>query len=144
MKCQFGERDGGFTLLEMLVVLAVLALVSAITIPALTNRQMSEAERTADVIQSMLIAAREKSIAANREVLVDFDLTKRTLSIDGAPEKLSEDVQIKISSEATRVAQLARIRFFPDGGSSGGRIVVDERIAIDVNWVTATVSQGAP
>jgi general secretion pathway protein H len=138
------KRADGFTLLEMLVVLAVLALVSAITIPALTKRQMSETERTADIIQSALIAAREKSIAANREVRVDFDLSTRTLSTDGATQKLSDDVQIRITSEATRVAQSARIRFFPDGGSSGGRIVVDDAIAIDVNWVTATVSQGAP
>src|SRR4051794_17235538 len=60
------RRPAGFTLIELLVVILIVLLVSAITlptvIPALSNRQVSEAAR---ILQAGLAGARDAAIRAN-------------------------------------------------------------------------------
>jgi prepilin-type N-terminal cleavage/methylation domain-containing protein len=60
------RRARGFTLVELLVVILIILLVSAVTlplvIPAISNRQMSEAAR---ILQGGLVAARDSAIRNN-------------------------------------------------------------------------------
>ena len=61
-----GRSSGGFTLVEMLVVITIILLVSAVTlpviVPALTNRQVGESAR---ILQAALSGARDAAIRAN-------------------------------------------------------------------------------
>lgn len=60
------RRTGGFTLVELLVVIVIVLLVSAVTlptvIPALSNRQVVEAAR---IVQASLAGARDSAIRHN-------------------------------------------------------------------------------
>jgi prepilin-type N-terminal cleavage/methylation domain-containing protein len=60
------QRSAGFTLVELLIVIFIILLVSAVTlplvVPALANRQVSEAAR---ILQAGLAGARDAAIRAN-------------------------------------------------------------------------------
>lgn len=60
------RRAGGFTLVELMVVLVIVLLISAVAlpaiIPALSNRQVTSA---AQILQAGLVAARDAAVRAN-------------------------------------------------------------------------------
>ena len=76
------RRPGGFTLVELLVVVFIVILVSAVTLPAvlpaLSNRQVSEAAR---ILQAALASARDAAIHANAprgiRLIPDYTLSTR-------------------------------------------------------------------
>lgn len=97
-----GRPPGGFTLVELLVVVFIVILVSAVTLPAvlpaLQNRQVTEAAR---ILQAALAGARDAAIHANapRGIRLIPDLTlsdvgtvggrlvaSRILAIEPAPD----------------------------------------------------------
>jgi prepilin-type N-terminal cleavage/methylation domain-containing protein len=61
-----GRRISGFTLIEVLVVLAMILIVSAVALPtvlpALSHRQVSEAAR---ILQAEIVGARDRAIRSN-------------------------------------------------------------------------------
>ena len=76
------DRNAGFTLLEMLAALAVIALVSAISIPAL--RPPSDAMRLEAAARQMAAAlrlTRARAIAANAEQIGRASCRERVCSV---------------------------------------------------------------
>jgi|SRR5262245_30598792 general secretion pathway protein H len=139
--------DGGMTLVEVLVVMAVLALVAAIAMPSvrLPSRGPPLGVIAAD-IAAKLRAARALAIAQNREVAFAFDAKARTYAVEstGPPEPLPPEAELSITTarHLVRGSEEARLVFFADGTSSGGTIrLTHERrsIAIAVAWLTGVV-----
>ena len=93
---------------------------------------------------------------SNSTAWVEVDLGSRRLTI--ADERASIEVRALperfgyelITARTERVtAERGRIRFFPEGSSTGGRLTVSngrESQSVDVDWLTGRVSlgQGAP
>src|SRR3954451_20228381 len=85
-------RSRGFTLVELLVVVVIVILVSAVTLPAiisgLQNRQVNEGAR---VLQAALAGARDASILANapRGIRLLPDLTLSDLTATGKGRTLT-------------------------------------------------------
>jgi general secretion pathway protein H len=127
------RASAGFTLIEMLVVLAVLALVLGLVIthgPVRSHRL--ELDAAARRVAGALRLARSRAIAEERTIVFALDVGGYRLDRD-APTTWSSDV----SSEGNR-----RVVFTPDGGSSGARIVLrdgDRAVAIGVDWLTGRV-----
>jgi general secretion pathway protein H len=135
------------TLVEVLVVMAILAMVAAVAMPSvrLPSRGPPLGLVAAD-IAAKLRAARALAIAQNREIAFAFDAKVRTYAVDGIgrPEPLPSeaDLSIRTARQLVRGSEEARLVFFADGTSSGGtiRLTHDRRsVAITVAWLTGVV-----
>ena len=144
-----GKRSArGFTLLELMVVLVVLAVLAAMGLPlfsnALPGMRFAGAARA---LAADLRDARRRAIAGNREVALTIDLAGRRYGLDGEglEHALPADAHISFRTARFEVqgAQVASIRFFPDGSSTGGRIRLSSgarRYQVGVDWLTGRVS----
>jgi len=137
----------GFTLLELLVVLAILGLVLTLATPGL-GRALPGMELRAEArtIASALREARALAVGRNDETTLIIDLSGPTLRLgDRPPIRLSPRLGISLltaSSESTGRGS-GGISFFPDGTSTGGRVALvlgESRRDVVVDWLTGTVS----
>jgi general secretion pathway protein H len=138
-----GARAAGFTLVEMLVVLALIGLVGGLSAQLLRPPPANlRVEAAARVLCATLRATRTRAIATNAEAAVTIDLARKTFySPVGGEAALPDDatVEIDVASSQRQSSQLAGILFFPDGASTGGDVVIQlygRRAKIDVNWLT--------
>ena len=141
------ERCAGFTLIEVIVTLAILGL--ALVIVAGYKPPWSSGlglKGTASELASGLRLARSEAIASNRPVLFDLDVTGHVYRVGaGAQRRLPANLSIELLTIAgeNRRANVGDIRFNPDGSSTGGRIVLADgtrRTAVGVDWLTGRVS----
>lgn len=137
----------GFTLLELLVTLAVvsLALVLVLGYKAPWSTGLS-LRATASTLASQLRLARSQAIADNRPILFVVDLDGHRYRV-GNGEEHDLPRRIKLALLTVAGERLGKttgsIRFNPDGSSTGGRISLAEggqQIAVGVNWLTGRVS----
>jgi general secretion pathway protein H len=137
----------GFTLVELLIVLAIMALVMTYAPPLIVNALPGLRLQTAThEIGAALRAARGMAVAENREAVFTLDTETGRYRGDGAGEgRLSGDLGISfVTARSEQIDRAtARIRFFPDGGSTGGSITLGrgERVGtVTVDWLTGRVS----
>ena len=141
------EMSRGFTLVELMVVIAVIALVTGLATPLLYRVLPGlQIEAAAKDLSATLRRARSAAIGGNRAALVEFDVAAASYQRlpDGDVEDLPEGVGIALI--AARSEQLdedrGRIRFYPDGSSTGGRITLfnDAReLKMRVDWFNGRV-----
>ena len=136
----------GFTLVELLVVLAIAALLMT-AVPGLFSAAFpglelkSAARRTA----ATLTLARETAIRGGRDVRLLVDIEARRLDLEGYRAlQLPERLEIRLDAAARELIDDRRggIRFFPDGSSTGGRIVLssgERGYQVGVNWLTGRI-----
>ena len=142
------SAEAGFTLLELLVVLAIIGLLAA-SIPGFVLRDnktldlQNATKRIADGLQSTQTAA----IVGNRDKLFGIDVESRQFLVADAkaPVQLPDSINLYfITARQEQIGQSAgQIRFFPDGSSTGGQIRLDLNgllSVIDVDWLTGLVS----
>ena len=143
-----GRRAAGVTLLELLIVLMIIAFVTAIVVPTLgggvSTADLKSATRE---VASGLRYARDQAIAKRTESLLVIDLDARTFSLppDAHLHKLPEKLDLKLfTAQRDLVSEkVGAIRFFPDGGSNGGRITLaagERKFDVDVDWLTGRVA----
>jgi general secretion pathway protein H len=146
--------DNGTSLLEVLIVMAILALVAAVALPSLRapDRAQSLTAVAAD-ITGRLRAARATALAENRDVAFSFDAETRAYAVEGIgpPQQLppAMDLAITTAREFARDARDARLLFFADGTSSGGTIKLshaEQSVTISIAWLTSTIAiaRGSP
>ncbi|MCU0893799.1 MAG: GspH/FimT family pseudopilin [Rhodospirillales bacterium] len=147
-----GRRaTAGFTLFEVLVVLAIVGLVTAVVAPVLFRGLAgTEARTVAREIAAALRQARGEAVAHNTDVAVTFDLSRRAYAVERSrPRPVPDGVAMELYAASAEQldAAVGGIRFFPDGSSTGGQVTIGDgeaRYAIDVDWLTGRVSIGEP
>ena len=141
------ERCCGFTLIEVIVTLAILGI--ALVLVAGYKPPWSSGlglKGTASELASGLRLARSEAIASNRPVVFDLDVTGHLYRVGaGAKRRLPDNLSIELLTiiGENRGARAGDIRFNPDGSSTGGRISLadgKQHMAVGVDWLTGRVS----
>jgi general secretion pathway protein H len=142
-----GARAAGFTLIEVIVVLAILGL--AMTLVVGYKSPMSSGlnlRGSASAVASGLRLARSEAILNNRAVIFDVDLAGHRFRSGTRPaQQLPPGLAIELLtiSGERRNGRRGDIRFNPDGSSTGGRITLADggrKITVGVDWLTGRVS----
>jgi len=139
----------GFTLIEMLIVLTILALVSVVVVPLLARPPdtLRLEAATRDIVGALRLT-RAAAITQNVEMTLIIDADKRTVESPAVQRKLLASdivVQLKIAKPEQVASSRGGFRFFPDGSSTGGDLTLtmrDRKIRVCVNWMTGLAQQG--
>lgn len=140
-----GNSAGGFTLLEMLVVITIVVMLAA-TLPTLRFGTGQSHEEAVREILSTLRQARADAIRNAETIPVVFDLRERRFGMPGQEKELAASINLTLrTARETRTARGEQsIVFFPDGSASGGTIRVErgqEISTINVRWLTGVIRQ---
>lgn len=139
-------RMGGFTLLEVLLVLALMAAAALLAAMAFTGgvegiRLRAESKE----IAAQLRYTRTRAIATGQPQRFRIDPARHVW--EAADEHRGDiDASLSVRFTGARQAQArageGAILFFPDGGSTGGRVTLAAGQAawsVDVAWLTGEV-----
>ncbi|MGI4747825.1 MAG: prepilin-type N-terminal cleavage/methylation domain-containing protein [Janthinobacterium lividum] len=133
---EISDRDSGFTLIEMIVVLVVLALVGSIVLARGPMHSATlDLRATARTMASEMRRIRAGAIATDHDSVFTVDPAQRDYGIrKGTRHGLPAAIAI--------VGIPAPIVFRADGSSSGGVVTLgetDRRLAVHVDWLTGRV-----
>lgn len=139
-----GDTDHGFTLIEMLVVLALLSLAAVIAAPMADGSRKAKAlAATAAELASELRSARATAVRSNIAQTLTIDTASRHYLRDGWQASRAFPPHLDIALDTIRGEQSGpnsgRIRFYPDGSATGGRIVLGNgphTAVVSVDWLT--------
>jgi general secretion pathway protein H len=142
------DRQSGVTLLELLIVLTIMGFVAAIAIPMFSDGvSTTQLKSAAREVAAGLRLARDQAIAQRNETLWQVDVAARAFSVPPDPRvhRLPERIEIKLYAAQSDLANesLGAIRFFPDGGSNGGRVTLgagERKYEVDVDWLTGRIA----
>jgi len=118
------SNQRGFTLLELIITLVVIALAVGLTVPAI-GRSTESLRVRAEVagFSAMLRHARERAIVTRTAQAVVIDPAARRVSrLTGGPEgevRETRPLSERLTVDADPAPALT-VRFEPQGGSSGG------------------------
>ena len=138
----------GFTLLELLVVLAIIGFVLVLVPGFLLRGQPGlDVEVAARALAGALREARADAMQHNREQLFALDVEERVFRAgpDRPPVQIDRAIEVTFQTARQELVgeTIGQIRFFADGSSTGGRIGLsrDERhAAVAVDWLTGLIS----
>ena len=140
------HRARGFTLIELLAAMTIIGLVLAVSVPASARFYESIQYRQAirDVI-TVLGSARFAAVNSGQAQDVFINPKSNELSFKKKRTKLPEGLKLLVTaaSEVNQSDQ-AVIRFYPEGGSSGGDIELERHgsdgVRISVDWLVGRVT----
>ena len=141
-------RTGGFTLLELVVALAIAAVLFAVLLPTgARQRDHAELANAARGVAAALLSTRTQAIMAGKPAAFAIDVDHALYRAAGraAVRQFPPGTEVALYTAATetRGAATGLIRFFPDGSSTGGGVTLGrsgDRIDVMVDWLTGGVS----
>lgn len=142
------HRETGFTLLEVIIVLALGALIYATVLSVPFGKaSAADLKAAARSLASGLRTAQSTAMATRRDALLTVDMESREYLASGEQQAhtLPKSIELKLYTAQTEVTSERRgsIRFYPDGSSTGGRITVssgERKYLVDVDWLTGRVA----
>jgi len=145
-----GDRGAarGVTLLELLIVLAIMAIVAGFMIPMFGGPiSTSELRSAARELAAGLRLAQSEAVSQRRQTFLVLDVAGKRFKVDNDPHehKLPSKVELKLFTAQNDLVteNVGSIRFFPDGGSNGGRITIASgarKFDVDIDWLTGRVA----
>ena len=145
-----GRAQAGFTLLELMAVLALMALFLGLIMPSLLRSWTRESHRAVlRGLSTALRTARSEAVTGQRKVRLFLNLKTGHYRLEGSGQKgvltgmgLTEARLVWQNPEKSR----GYIAFYGDGSSSGGKLALVEpsgrRYLLEVKPITGKVSLG--
>ena len=135
--------EKGYSLVELLTVLAILGLLIAVTGLFLRGKPFSVRVAALD-LASCLRTARAAAIAEHKERVVAIDLERRSYSCPRKSGFFPKESRLLFRTAASEYVRdkTAFLRFFADGGATGGHVFMEEHgqvWAVRVNWLSGSV-----
>jgi type II secretion system protein H len=159
-RCEGGKRGArGFTLLELLVVVALMSLMAGMVVPRMAGSlDRMNARTAARKVSAALRHARSQAAAEKKTFVVQVNFSERTLAVTaishraGSSNSMTREgnpasaltlpaavrfVEVRSSQGHVLTEGLFEVRFTPFGGSSGGEIILGDeenrrfRISLD-------------
>jgi prepilin-type N-terminal cleavage/methylation domain-containing protein len=137
-----------FTLVEVLVVLAIIALVTALLVPGVNSVLRSISDEAPDrLVWGAITAARGRALETNRTVWMSFDAKTRRLSWGEDGLAAGRDLpagtslqflqpkpgdRVLIGGMVVETRELPAVRFFPDGTCDQFRVQLRQGTATPV------------
>ena len=138
------DSPQGFSLVELLVVLALIGLSLTVVGPSIGKSL--DASRLNASVRSMLTTlrhARSVARAEQREVTLMIDVEARKYRVDDqrdlSIQPNATTVEVTAAESERHSENLIGVRFFPDGSATGGLISFSlnkQRHAIEIDWLT--------
>jgi len=154
------KNPAGFTLIEIMVVIAIIGLVAAMGMPSIIRAVQKEGMRKAlSDVQDVCFTARQRAIISKQKTAVVIHPADGTFSVEGAPAGAASQAKVADSTlpDGIHFAMLdifrqdylesdwAKIFFYPDGTCDETVIVLlgrgeSEKITLDYATGTPIVS----
>ncbi len=140
------STNGGFSLVEVIVVMLLLALVASVV--AINVSRNLENTRVRTVSRDLVAAmkyTRGQAIAKGQSMTLVFNLEKNTYQAPGRkPVAIPRGMELGVYTADSEIIDDSRagIRFFSDGSSTGGRVTLlykGREWRINVNWLTGEI-----
>ena len=141
------RSDAGFTLLEVLCVVSILAMLMAVALPALP-RGTSRAKLESYALAAATLLQADRSVASRGLVSVatEVDAKSRTIrsNVTNRIVRVPPDVAFDtlLPTRCAGYPAHSAIRFFPSGMSCGGVIALTREAVgfeVRVNWLTGGI-----
>lgn len=140
------NRPRGFTLIEMMAVLMLMALIAGAVAFSLGSNLKGVKTRAAvrDLTAAMRYT-RGQAIVKHEQRALEIDVDARSYQAPGRPViQMPEGLEMKLLTAAKEQTGGSKglIRFFPDGSSSGGRVTLkrgDHEWRVEIAWLTGEV-----
>ena len=144
------KPSSGFTLIELTVVLVVMGLgIAAVGINFSSGRAGTQIRSATRDLVSALRYTRGEALVRHEQTTLTIDFTENSYRISTRAKRYkipdAIDVTLVTTQSERRGAGTAAIRFFPDGSSTGGRVMLErERFVrrIDIHWLTGHITVG--
>ena len=145
------DLNRGFTLVEIMVVLVIVALMMALVGSSISRNISGAQMRTAaSKVAASLRYTRTQAILTKSEQVFLVDTEKLTYqAAEREAQELPEGMKVELNTARSELTSetVGGIRFYPDGGSTGGnvRLEANGRIyRVNVAWLTGEASVERP
>ena len=137
----------GYTLLEILLVLAIGSILLTVVPPLFSKSERIIIKQTAEKIAHTIYKARIDAITHNSIRKINIDIHTKTILFedsDYSPFALPESIEFEVKTVAEYVdPDEVSIYFYPDGSSSGAILILQSdryTYEVTVNWLTGNTS----
>jgi prepilin-type N-terminal cleavage/methylation domain-containing protein len=135
MQCQLERRSLGFTLIELMVVLAIMSLLAVVASTYLGKRPAGIVR--ADAVARLTGAIVESADRAKQTgMIIELDPGSIVPGIVLTPA-------INPAESVPGSSDVPLLRFYPDGSSNGGVLAANGRAVLTLDWLTGEVRRAA-
>lgn len=145
------SNRSGYTLAELLIVLVILGLSAALIAPNLFRQSPGHILRQTETrLETAIRSAQTRARLTGEDSVVILDVETREVRFQPERDVITLPREIEFTAtvaEAELDGDLAGIRFFSEGGSTGATILMEldgRARALRVDWVTGQMAEISP
>lgn len=145
-RCRGNHRRRGFSLVELLIVIALIVTLGAILAPLLLPSPARALQAGARDVATALRESRREARAMHPRRYSSMDTETGAFGTAGGPQQytLPDGVQAELTTaqSLSEGDSTGRIAFFPDGSASGGRVrlaAARHALQVDVEWLNGRI-----